>query len=143
MESIPKELYITVLLALSKVLAECVPGQYRLPFLVAYHWMKAPCFLTVLNMLSYTPHQCPIVKDLVMDVSVGWVLMGMQPLHLTLWLPSTVCCTGKSSLPQSCQTVVGATEVFDKSVPGLLERMDWIVCSKGSTKQWIFYPCIS
>ena len=32
---------------------------------------------TVLNMLADVPWQCPIVKDLVMDVLVGQVLKGL------------------------------------------------------------------
>ena len=56
---------------------------------------------TVLGMLADVPRQCPIVKDLVVDVSVGQVLTGLRYLHLTLWLLSNVCYANKGSLPQS------------------------------------------
>ena len=56
---------------------------------------------TVLNMLADIPQQCPIMKDLVVDVSVGQVLKGLPYLHLTLWLLSDVCNAGKGSLSQS------------------------------------------
>ena len=55
---------------------------------------------TVLNMLEDIPHQCPIVKDLIMDVLLGWLLKGVALLHLTLWLLRDVCCTDRSYLPQ-------------------------------------------
>ena len=54
---------------------------------------------TVLNMLADVPWQCPIVKDLIMDVLVGQALKGLQYLHLTLWLLSNMCYADKGSLP--------------------------------------------
>ena len=47
------------------------------------------------------PCQCHIIKDLVMGVSVSWVLKGLQSLHLTFWLLRDVCCTDKGAVPQS------------------------------------------
>ena len=88
-------------LVLSKFLAEHVNGQLRHLLLVAPCWMEAPWLPTVLNMLADVPQQCPIVKDLVMDVSVGQVLKSLQYLHLTLWLLSNVCYADRGSLPQS------------------------------------------
>ena len=88
-------------LVLSKFLAEHVNGQLRHLILVAPCWMEAPWLPTALSMLADIPQQCPIVKDLVMDVLVGWVLKGLQYLHLTLWLLSDVCYANKGSLPQS------------------------------------------
>ena len=38
---------------------------------------RAPWLPTVLNMLADIPQQCPIIKDLIMDVSVGHVLKGL------------------------------------------------------------------
>ena len=43
-----------------------------------------------LNILGDLPQWCPIIKDLIMDVLVGWVLKGLPCLHLTLWLLSNV-----------------------------------------------------
>ena len=60
-----------VFLVLSKFLAEHITGQFRLLFLVAPCWMEAPWFPTVLNTLADSPHWCPIIKDLVMDVLVS------------------------------------------------------------------------
>ena len=63
--------------------------------------MEAPRLLTVLNMLADIPHQCPIRKDLIVDVLVGHMLKGLPYLHLTLWLLRDVCYTDRGSLPQS------------------------------------------
>ena len=88
-------------LVLSKFLAEHVNGQLRHLLLVAPCWMEAPWLPTVLNMLADVPRQCPIIKDLIMDVSVGKALKGLQYVHLTLWLLSNVCYADRGSLPQS------------------------------------------
>ena len=68
-------------LVLSQFLAEHVNGQLRHLILVAPCWIEVPWLPTVLNMVADVPQQCPIVKDLVMDVSVGQVLWGLQYLH--------------------------------------------------------------
>ena len=88
-------------LVLSKFLAEHVNGQLRLLLLVAPCWMEAPWLPTVLSMLADVPWQCPIIKDLIMDVLVGQALKGLRYLHLTLWLLSNVCYADTGSLPQS------------------------------------------
>ena len=64
-------------LVLSKFLAEHVSGHLRDLILVAPCWMEAPWLPIILNMLAHVPWQCPIVKNLVMDVSVGQVLKGL------------------------------------------------------------------
>ena len=64
-------------LALSKFLAEHVNSQLRHLILVAPCWMEAPWLPTVHNMLADVPWLCPIVKDLIMDVSVGQALKGL------------------------------------------------------------------
>ena len=87
-------------LVLSKFLAEHVNSQLRWLILVAPCWMEAPWLPTVLNMLADVPWQCPIVKDLIVDVLVGQALKGLQYLHLTLWQLSDVCFADKGSLPQ-------------------------------------------
>ena len=88
-------------LVLSKFLAEHVSGQFRHLILVAPCWMEAPWLSTILSMLADVPQQCPIIKDLIMDVSVGQGLKGLRYLHLTLWQLSDVCYTDRGSLPQS------------------------------------------
>ena len=88
-------------LVLSKFLAEHVNSQLRHLILVAPCLMEAPWLPTVLNMLGDIPWQCSIVKDLIMDVSVGQALKGLQYLHLTLWQLSNVCYADWGSLPQS------------------------------------------
>ena len=60
-------------LVLSKFLAD-VNGQLRYSTLVVPCWMEAPWLPTVLNMLAVIPQWCPIIKDLVMNVSVGQAL---------------------------------------------------------------------
>ena len=44
---------------------------------------------------------CPVIKDLIMDVSVGHVLKGLPYLHVTLWLLRDICCADRNPLPQS------------------------------------------
>ena len=61
-------------------------------------------------MLADIPRWCPIVKDLVVDVSVGQVLKGLRYLHLTLWLLSNVCYANKGSLPWSVRQWQGQLE---------------------------------
>ena len=85
-------------------------GQFRHLILVASYWMEAPWLPTVLNMLADVPQQCPIIKDLTVDVSVGQVLKGRPYLHLNLWLLSDVCYTDKGSLPQSVRNWQGQLE---------------------------------
>ena len=97
-------------LVLSKFLAENVKDQLRQLILVASCWMEAPWFPTVLNMLADIPWQCPIIKDLIMDVSVGHVVKGVPYLHLTLWLLSNVCYADRGSLPQSVRQCQGQLE---------------------------------
>ena len=88
-------------LVLSKFLAEHVNDQLKHLLLVAPCWMEAPWLPTVLNMLADVPQWCPMVKDLIKDVSVGQVLKDLRYLHLTLWLLSDVCYADRGSLPQS------------------------------------------
>ena len=88
-------------LVLSMFLAEHVKGQLRHFILVAPCQMEAPWLPTVLNILGYIPWQCPIIKYLIVDVSVGQVFKGLPYLHLHLWLLSNVCYTDRGSLPQS------------------------------------------
>ena len=71
-------------LVLSKFLAEHVNGQFRQLILVAPCWMEASWLPTVVNMLADVLRQCPIINDLIMDVSAGKVLRGLPYLHLTL-----------------------------------------------------------
>ena len=64
-------------LVLSKFLAEHVKGQLRHLILVAPCWMEPPWLPTVLNILADVPQWCPIINDLIMDVSVDQVLWGL------------------------------------------------------------------
>ena len=119
-------------LVLSKFLAEHVNSQLRHLLLVPPCWMEAPWLPTILNMLAEVPWWCPLVKDLVVDVSVGQALKGLQYLHLTLWLLSDMYYADRGSLPQSvrqwqgqlkclCQ---GSTSSAGRSEPGgVLDRV--------------------
>ena len=102
-------------LVLSKFLAEQVKGELRHLILVAPYWMEAPWLSTVLKMLADVPWWCPIIKDLIGDVSVGQVLKGLQYLHLTLWQLSNVCYADTFS-SSVCQVVVGATQMSTSNV---------------------------
>ena len=87
-------------LVLSNFLAGHVTGQFRILILVAPCWMEAPCLSTAHNILAEIPHWCPMVKDLVRDVSVSRMLKGLQSLHLTLLLFRDVFYADRgSSLP--------------------------------------------
>ena len=99
-----------VYLVLSKFLAEHIKGQLRHLILVAPCWMEAPWLPTVLNKLADIPLWCPIIKDLIMDVSVDQVLKGLSYLHLTLWLLSDICYADRGSLPQSVRQWWGQFE---------------------------------
>ena len=121
-------------LVLSKFLAEHINGQLRHLILVAPCWMEAPWLPTILNMLADVPQQCPIIKDLVMDVLVGQALRGLQYLHLTLWQLSDMCSADRVSLPQSVKWWWGSSNVYVKSLPAMLERMGQLVCLTGFTK---------
>ena len=68
-------------LVLCKLLAEHVMGQFRLPIQVTSCWMEVSWLPIVLNMLEDSPLCCPIIKNLIMDVSVNWLLKGLQLLH--------------------------------------------------------------
>ena len=87
-------------LVLSRFLPELVKGQLRLLILVALCWMEASWLPTVLNMLADVPWCCPIIKYLVVEVSVGHMLKDLPYLHLTLWLLRDMCCADRGSLSQ-------------------------------------------
>ena len=121
-------------LVLSKSLAEHVHGQLRHLTLVVPCWMEAPWLPTILNMLADVPCWCPIIKDLIMDASVGQVLKGLQYLHLTLWQLSNVCYADRGSLLQSVrQWGRGNLSIYIKGLPVVLEGMGSLVCTTGFT----------
>ena len=124
-------------LVLSKILAEHVNSQLRGLILVAT-WQ--PWLPTVLNMLADVPQQCPIVKNLVMDVSVGQALKGLQYQHLTLWQLSDMCYADRGSLPWSVRGGGGNLNIYVKGLPAVLEGMGQLVCSTGFTKQCHLCP---
>ena len=101
---------VLVPVVLSKFLTEQAKGPLRQLIPVAPCWMEIPWLPTVLNMLVDIPQQCPVIKDLVVDVLVGQVLKGFPYLHLTLWLLTIVCYTDRGSLPQSVRQWVGQLE---------------------------------
>ena len=90
---------ILIPILLLKFLAEHVIGQFRLPILVVPCCIKVLWLLTILNMWWDVPDQCHVVKVLIREAPVDWVLKGLPSLYLTLWLLSGVCCTDSGSLP--------------------------------------------
>ena len=68
-------------LVISKFLAEHVTCQFSLLIRVAPHWMEAPWLPIVLNMLADVPHQYPIIKHPIKDISVSWVFKSLQLVH--------------------------------------------------------------
>ena len=127
-------------LVLSKFLAEHVNGQLRHLLLVAPCWMEAPWLPTVLNMLADVPWQCSLVKDLVMDVSVGQVLKGLLYLHLTLWQLSDVCYANRVLFLGLSGSGRGNSNIYVKGLPAVLEGVGQVVCSTGFTKQCPLCP---
>ena len=67
--------------------------------------MEANWLPTVLNMFIDIPNYCPIVQNLVIDVSVDWVLKGLPSVHLTL------AAYRQDFSSSAYQTVAGATQV--------------------------------
>ena len=49
-------------------------------------------------MLADNPQNCPIIKDLIMDVLVGHMFKGLPYLYLTLWLFRDVCSINRCSV---------------------------------------------
>ena len=71
-------------LVLYKPLAEHVKDGLRLLIFMAPCCMEDSWLHTVLRMLLDIPHYYPIITNLVIDVSVDWVLKGLSLLYLTL-----------------------------------------------------------
>ena len=84
--------------------------------------MEASWLPTVLNMLADVPQQCPVIKDLGMDVSVGQTLKALPYFHLTLWLLSNVCFSDRGSLPQSVRQWQGQLEHLGQRSTSSVER---------------------
>ena len=63
--------------------------------------MEASWLSIILSMLEDIIDQYQIVKSLITNVLVDWVLKGLSSLHVTLWLLRDMCCPDKVSLPQS------------------------------------------
>ena len=121
-----------VTLVLSKFLAEHFNSQLRYLILAVPCRIEAPWLPTILNMLADVPWQCPIIKDVIVDVSVGQALKGLQYLHLTLWQLSNMCYANRGSIPQSVRWWQGQLEClhqgsmssFGKNGPvGVLDRV--------------------
>ena len=127
-------------LVLSTFLAEHVTGQLRLLILVAPCWMEAPWLHTVLSMLADVPWNCPVVKDVFMDVSVGQVLKGLPyPFGC-----SEMCVAQTGVLFLSLSDSEGGTlSIYNKCLPAVLERMGRLLCSRGGIKQCNTCPYIS
>ena len=100
-------------LVLSKFLEEHVTGQFRLLSLVAPCWIKAFWLPTVLNMLEDIRHQCPIIKDLTKEISVGWVLKDFHSLYLTLWQFRDMYCIDRGSLLQSVRQLQVGPSIYN------------------------------
>ena len=131
---------VLVPLVPSKILVEHVTGQFRPLILGVPCWMEAPWPPTVVNMLVNVPHWCAIIKHLVMDVSVGWVLKGLQLLHLTICLLKCGCCASKGLFFSLTGIGRGDLSIYGKSLPAVLQTLDQIVCLRWCTKQCFSCP---
>ena len=116
----------------------CQRSTPRLLIMVAPCWMEeSPWLPTVLNILADIPWQCPIIKDLIMEVLVGHVLKGLPYLNLMLWLLRDVCYTDKGSLPLSARQWWGNFSIYIKGLLAVLEGIGRLVCSRRCTKNAI------
>ena len=106
------------------------PHYLTTVILVAPCWIKAPWLPTVLNMLEDASHQCPIMKDLIMDISVCCMLKGLPFLHLTLWLLRDVCGIDKSSLPQSVRQWQGQLKHLQPKSTSSVGKNRWVYVLK-------------
>ena len=122
-------------LVLSEFLVEHVTGQFRLLILVVPCWMEAPLLSTVLGMLKDIPDQCAIIRNVIMNVSVAWLLKGLQITVFNPFLIRDVCCTDKGSLPQSVIQWWGDSSIYNNSSPVMLERMGKLELLRGCPKQ--------
>ena len=68
-------------IGLCNFVAEHVKGQIRHFILVESCCIEGPWLPTVLNMWEDIPWQCPVIEDLIMDVSVGQVLKSLPCLN--------------------------------------------------------------
>ena len=103
--------------------------------------IEAPWLPTVLNMLAEVTWYCPIIKDLIMDVTVGSVLKGLPYLHLTLFdaLDMCVAQTGFLFLTVSASSR-GNLSMNIEGLPAVLEGMGSLVCLRGCTKTMSYLP---
>ena len=95
--------------------------------------MEAPWLPTVLNMFADIPQQHFIIKDLVMDVSVGHVFKVLPYLHLTLWLLRDVCYVGRVLFLSLSGSGGGNLSIYIKGPPAVLEGIGQLVCLRGHT----------
>ena len=114
--------------------------QLRLLILVAPCWMEASWLPTVLNILADIPGHCPIIKDLIMDVSVGYVLKGLPYLHLTHWLLRDVCCGDRVLFLSLSGSDMGNSSIYIEGLAAVLEGMGRLVCARGCTNNAISAP---
>ena len=122
-------------LVLPKFLVQHVTGQFRILILVAPCRMEVPWLPTVLNILKDICHQCPIINDLTMDVSVDWVFKGLPDI-IKPYGCSEVC-VALTTVLFLCLSESGGGEsgIYGKVVPAMLERTGQLVCLRGCTKQ--------
>ena len=96
----------------------CQQSTQTFEFLVAPCWMEAPWLPTIPNMLADVPHwQCPIIKDLIMDVSVGPCSSRVCDICiLTLWQLQQCVLHQQEFSSLVFQVVVGATQMSTSRV---------------------------
>ena len=101
--------------------------------------MEDPWLPTVFNMLVDIPWQCPIIKDLIMDVSTGQALKDALSAFNPLAAQQCVLCRQGFSF-SVCQAVVGNSSIYIKGLPTVLGGKGRLVCLTGCTKNAISVP---
>ena len=91
-------------------------------------------------MLADIPQGCPILKDLIVDVSVGQVLKGLQYLHLTLGCSAMCVMLTRVLFLSLSGSGRGNSNIYIKGLPAVLEGVGQLVCLTGFTNDAISAP---
>ena len=127
-----------VSLILSIFLAEHVAGQFRHVILVVSWWMEASWLHTILNMLA----DFSLVSNCKGACYGCFNQPGAQGYSIVAFNPLAVqrCLERTRVLSLSLSGIGADLSVYDKSLSTLLERMGWVVCLQGCTKQCHICP---
>ena len=90
--------------------------------------MEVPWPLKVFSVLEDMPHHFLIIKDLIMNVLIDFVLKGLLLLHSTLWLLRDVFYQTRDLFISLSGNDGRKQSVYNKNLPAMLERMGNLEC---------------